>query len=167
MPFNQKSVVSKLGVHVVLFAFILLTTLLTGCGGSSGSAQFDTPGSLTFEKEVVSDGSAFDIADPDALIKVSSPAGTVTPGQKLKVQIWSGQRALAKLKNFAATAQAIDLVIAPNALGTKTLTIEMDGVGTDPRRTFITAFGPDGKRMPLPTAAGSTVTKVKVQLNRP
>ena len=164
MRLTLRNVFTNQGLVLGLLAILLLAALLAGCGGSSGTAQFDNPGSLTFEKEVASDGSAFDLADPSSVIKISVPAGAVATGQKAKLQVWSGQRNVVKLKNWTQTPVATDLVIAPGALGAHVLEVEMVGGSSTGLGKILTLFGPDGKRFALPQVAGVTLPALRGQL---
>lgn len=144
-----------------------LTLLVCSCGGSGTTADavFGSAGTLAFQKEVVADGSGIDFSDPNSILRVIAPGGAIASGQKIKIEIWSAQRELVKLKNFSQSLVAADLIVAPGALGENVISLEMSGSSTPGPRVILSAFGAGGKLIPLPEAEGAALPRYRGRLS--
>jgi len=143
--------------------------LLEGCGGAGvrggGATTFSSAGKVTFTKTATVTASGASITDTAGLASISVPAGAMPSGATVRLDEFSGQRALVQLTNFNATEVAVDITVVPAQLGGNAILVNMTGPGGDDANVILAAFAANGNCLALPETSASTSSAMQGSLS--
>jgi hypothetical protein len=129
---------------------------LSSCGGGSSVGapilQFASAGDIVYMARWNSSSSGGALTDPTTGASVSIPGKAFPSGTQVSLTTWSSQRAVANVRGWDATPNAVDVAIDPSKLDGKfnlTVSIPWRQSDQDAIATMLVAFAPNGRTMVL------------------